>query len=244
MKIYLYDGTWIGFLTLLETIYLGKIDLEGSSILNLRLLNKNLPLYYEEITSSTERALLFYNHLKKTLPTEFFKKLYIYYLCDQAQLEKPLIRVIKGTEKDPLFWKNITLEDPLVLHQTEKSLWRECHRFKGILRFKSGPNGILLAIIEPKFNILPLLYKHFVRRFPQESFYIYDRLRRLLFSYRNCQSKIMWVEELKLDESLEDAFEDLWKEYFKEIAVPERKCSKRQRNKLPLRLRKNMPEFY
>ncbi|MCS7150591.1 MAG: hypothetical protein N2Z40_06795 [Caldimicrobium sp.] len=44
-----------------------------------------------EITSN------FYNHLKVVLPEELFKKIYIYYHCDQAQIELALVRVIKKT---------------------------------------------------------------------------------------------------------------------------------------------------
>ncbi|MEN3039635.1 MAG: TIGR03915 family putative DNA repair protein, partial [Candidatus Kryptonium sp.] len=211
---------------------------------NRRLSKENTLLFQEEINSSLEIASTFYNHLKVALPEELFKKIYIYYLCDQAKIEITLVKVIRKTLSNRDYWRDITAEDSHRLYQVEREFWRENHRYKGILRFYESQDGVLFAIMEPKYNILPILYKHFVRRFPRERFYILDKRRNILFKYTQMRPELLWVDEVLINEMpLKDEYVEYWKKFFSEIAVPERISFERQRNKLPLRVRKYMTEF-
>ncbi|HSA34671.1 MAG TPA: TIGR03915 family putative DNA repair protein, partial [bacterium] len=45
----------------------------------------------------------------------------------------------------------------------------EAHRLTGLARFARVDEGLLLALMEPRHLILPLIAPHFIRRFPAES---------------------------------------------------------------------------
>lgn len=51
----------------------------------------------------------------------------------------------------------------------------EAHHYKGFVRFRELKNKTLFAKIEPKHAVLPCIAEHFVDRFPQENWVIYDK---------------------------------------------------------------------
>lgn len=245
MQILIYDGTFYGFLTVIKLLFLGKKPLDNVQIKNLRITKIKSGLFTERIISEPKVAKEFYEYLRKILPDEVFKKIYIYYLCDTARLELPLIRVLKEIEKNPLIWKNITHKDVNRLYQAEKNFQREKHRYLGVLRFIELPEKILFSWFEPKFNILPCIYKYFVNRFPNENFIIFDNFRKLIFIYLEKKISFFFIDNFKVEISHNiDPLVSLWKTYLKEISIPERINFERQRNRLPLKLRKYLPEFW
>ncbi|MCS7279344.1 MAG: TIGR03915 family putative DNA repair protein [Thermodesulfobacteriaceae bacterium] len=246
MKIFYYDGTLEGFLTLLHLLVLKKEFLQEVLIKNLRIFPKESNLFAEYIPTNFELAKKFNFYLKNILPEEFYKKIYLYYLCDTSQLEMPLVRVLrKLIYENKNFYKNLLDEDINKLYKAEKSFHREKHRFLGLLRFIELPDKTLWAKFAPKFNLLPKLWNHFVRRFPKENMIIFDTLRKLIFIYREKNKGLFWIDGLEIEIlPTIDPFIKLWQTYFREIAVPERKSYKRQRERLPLRFRKFLPEFY
>ncbi len=244
MQILVYDGTFCGFLTVINLLFLGKKPLDNVQIENSRITRIKSGLFTEKIISKPEIAKNFYEYLRKNLPIEFFKKIYLYYLCDTAKIEISLIRVLKEIEKNPIIWKNITHTDVNRLYQVEKNFRREKHRYLGVLRFIELPERILFSWFEPKFNILPCIYKHFINRFPNENFIIFDNFRKLIFIYLKKKMGLFFVDNLEIEISYNvDPFISFWRTYLKEISIPERINFERQRNRLPLKLRKYLPEF-
>ncbi len=104
-----------------------------------------------------------------------------------------------------------------------RAVQNETHFFREFLRFQEVQKepSLLLAIIEPKHRIIPLLTEHFADRFIEEWFIIYD-------------------EELS---EQQEEYVDLWKTFFDKIVIKERINKKLQTNMLPLRYRKHMTEF-
>ncbi|MEN2985446.1 MAG: TIGR03915 family putative DNA repair protein [Thermodesulfovibrionaceae bacterium] len=240
-----YDGTFEGFLTLLNNFVLEEKSLDGIKIQNAKFIQPQSELFYEEVVTNSEIAKNFFHYLKKNLPKELFEKIYIYYLCDTAKLEIPLINILREIEKNPNIWQDFSYDEVIKLHKAEKAFYRERHRWFGFLRFIELPNRVLFAKFEPKFNVLPKLWFHFVRRFPNEKLIIFDSLRKLLFLYKDRKKELIWMDDFEIEVSLEtDLFVTLWKSYFSQIAIPERQSYERQRNKIPLRIRKFLPEFW
>ncbi|NSW75948.1 MAG: TIGR03915 family putative DNA repair protein [Candidatus Atribacteria bacterium] len=245
MSVVVYDGTFEGFLTLLAVLFPEERSLEGLRIENERLAPRESDLFAEHIITQPELARAFYGQLRKTIPREVFQKLPLFYLCDQARVEIPLIRVLRASTKRPSIWKDLTNEHNMHLYRAERAFHRERHRWLGLLRFVELENRLLFARFEPSLNVLPQLSQHFTRRFPNENFLIFDSRRKLLFSFQHQRGTLLWVDDLKLSKSPgEDPFARLWQTYFTEIAVPERKNYTRQRGKLPLRVRPFLTEFW
>ncbi|MGC9141210.1 MAG: TIGR03915 family putative DNA repair protein [Caldimicrobium sp.] len=246
MQIVLYDGTPFSFLTLLYEYVLEKREEPIPKIYNLLLRKERAGLFTKEISPDYNKALKLKEILRAHLGEPFLKRLYHFYLCDSAFLEETLIKGLRRALENPEIVSHITDEDFGKLARAEKELFRERHQWLGMLRFIEVTKGILLAVYEPKFNTTPLLTSHFMKRFPQERFVIFDSLRKILFSYRVFNEKEIFfgrVENFEFEIAENDAFIELFKTYFNKIAIPERKSLKRQRQKVPLRIRKFLVEF-
>lgn len=245
MSVVVYDGTFEGFLTLLAVLFPEERPLEGLRVQNERLGPAEGDLFAEHIPTKPELARAFYGQLKQMLPREFWQKLPLLYLCNQAQVEIPLLWVLRESLKRPSIWKDLTNEHTLHLYRAERAFHRERHRWLGLLRFVELENRLLFARFEPSLNVLPQLARHFTRRFPNENFLIFDSRRKLLFAFEQKREALFWVDDLKISAlPQEDPFAQLWQTYFTEIAVPERKSYTRQRGKLPLRVRPFLTEFW
>ncbi|WP_297214109.1 MULTISPECIES: TIGR03915 family putative DNA repair protein [Thermodesulfovibrio] len=243
MQTIYYDGTLEGFLTLLYRYVHQQIPFDGIIIKNSRLHSSELDLFSFQIYTEIETAKKYYKYLSSKLPKEIFRKIYLYYLCDSAKIEDALIRVLRQSYENPSIW--YTLDSDIVkLNNAERMFRREKHRWLGFLRFTELPDKVLFAKFEPKFNVLPKLWLHFVKRLPNEKIIIFDSLRKLLFANSGKYRRLLWADGFEVDISSEiDSFINLWQRYFKDIAIPERLSYERQRNRLPLRFRRFLSEF-
>jgi probable DNA metabolism protein len=66
----------------------------------------------------------------------------------------------------------------LTVFQTAKKVWREKHRMEAFVRFQRTADGLYYAIIEPDYNVLPLIAEHFQTRYADQRWMIYDARRR------------------------------------------------------------------
>jgi len=143
------------------------------------------------------------------------------------------------------------LADPAVarIMELSRAVGNAEHHYLGFLRFIEIPGNILLARYAPKPRLTELIMPHFVDRFPEERFVIWDTVRNVAGVHVPGQNYIM----LKLTEAqvaiLQQYAEDnleaeqLWKTFVESISIKERENKKLQRNNIPLHYRTYMPEF-
>lgn len=246
MAIYLYDGTWEAYLTLLHklTFDADETSLDGK-VYNLRLSKKvSFPLFCERIEPSESRIKELKEYISEFGDRALLKDLYYWYLCDKAEFEIPLTRCLRKLKEDPQVFQRPHLVEAVKLQKAKKALFRERHRWLGFLRFYSPKMGVLFAYFEPANNVLPLIGNHFLKRFPRERIVIVDTLRGLLFIGQRERFNLLFLEDWEIDpKAIKDPFVELWKTYFNEIAVPERINRERQKSRVPLKLRPFLPEF-
>lgn len=123
-------------------------------------------------------------------------------------------------------------------------LERESHLLKGFVRF-SAVDKVLVAEIEPKNYVLPLLVEHFCQRYPEEQFLIYDRTHSMGLVYQPYQFAIIAIEDFKipkLDEE-EKSFRELWQLFYKTIKIEERHNPKGRMSHMPKRYWKHLTEL-
>ncbi len=133
----------------------------------------------------------------------------------------------------------------------KRAVQNETHFFREFLRFQEVQKdpSLLLAVIEPKNRIIPLLTEHFADRFMEEWFIIYDKTHlEASFHQKDGTWEVRLLTEkeaLKLEELSEqkEDYVDLWKTFFRQIAIAERTNKKLQTSMLPLHYRKHMTEF-
>lgn len=119
----------------------------------------------------------------------------------------------------------------------EKFVEHETHKFKGFLRFKELKGGILYATIEPDNNIILFLSKHFKQRLQNEFWIIEDKKRQLISIYDKnnfyiTSSEFFNILDKELSEAEED-IENLWKNFYKTIAIKERTNYRCRMNFMP-----------
>ena len=126
----------------------------------------------------------------------------------------------------------------------ERHLLGECHLLLGFVRF-SDYGGKLASVITPKNFVLPFLARHFISRFSQEDFLIYDKTHKAALVYQNCEAQIIPVDSLEFlaaDET-EETYRELWKQFYNTIAIKERYNPKCRMTHIPKRYWENMVEM-
>ena len=123
-------------------------------------------------------------------------------------------------------------------------LKRESHLLKGFIRF-SVFNNALVAEIEPKNYVLPLLTQHFCERYPEEHFLIHDKTHGMALIYQPHRHAIVPIDDLEVPEAdeAELTFRELWRIFYDTIAVEGRFNPKCRMSHMPKRYWKYMTEF-
>ena len=128
--------------------------------------------------------------------------------------------------------------DPLV--------WRETHRIMELLRFTPDSEGILTARCAPDNYVLPALGAYFLARFIELPWAIIDEKRGLCLLRKQGEKPqiIEWneTEENAKQEAETDEWEELWKHYHKTINNEDRYNPKLQKQLMPQRYWKYLPE--
>lgn len=162
---------------------------------------------------------------------------------------KLMQRIFKGT---PNILKNYGDRDVLYFAKTLKKINRERHRMKAFVRFSKCANGLFFAMIEPDFNVLPLIATFFRNRYADQSWLIYDIRRRYGILYDQTSVREVHLTmaagiqptaalSFSLDER-DELFKRLWKLYFKSTNITARRNLKLHVQHVPKRYWKYLVE--
>lgn len=130
----------------------------------------------------------------------------------------------------------------------QRNVSNESHSFREFLRFSESEQGILIAKIRPKNQVLPILAGHFTDRFPEENFVIIDEVHEMGVFHEKHKAWYLSpltqevIEKIWLTNAHSD-YEKLWKTFFRTIAIKDRENYRCQRNMCALRFRDYMLEF-
>ena len=129
--------------------------------------------------------------------------------------------------------------------ETEAKFQHEIHRMMGLLRFTPNENGEFIARCAPDFNILKELAVYFTARFGETAWSIIDEKRGLILRRLSGEkAKIHVSEETAVQNSpSSDEWEELWKHYHKTINNEDRDNPELQRQFMPKRYWKYLPEM-
>lgn len=143
--------------------------------------------------------------------------------------------------------------DVLAVLNNSRKVSYEASRMRQFVRFQKAVDGTYFAMMEPLYDVLPLAIGHFVDRFADSRFIIYDRARGYGFFYDgNELHRIVLSSDAphmvtgNLDETIADTdeamFKKLWRTYFNATAIPERTNPRKQRQDMPRRFWKYLTE--
>ena len=231
-KIYLYDGNYYSLLALIIELIKNKIkplNIICEKKYEVNLLDETIYL----------EANLKNNEILKKLPKSIMHTIWYIFLSDSKDKELLIYEFIKLSfkYKEEVFrYRNIDTVNQIL--KITKYVGSEAHKLKGFLRFKHINSKFYYGEIEPNNNVIYILAHHFKERL-NEPWIIHD-LKRNIYAIYDLK-KVSYFNNIQLKEMAlsidnnELEYEDLWKTFFKTIAIKERKNLKCQMNFMPKR---------
>lgn len=250
--IYLYDGSFPGFLCCLFNSFERRhFDIRLSTREHFQ-----EDIFSQKIAIPTEsdKAERVKQGLIKRVGSAAFHDFYKVYLSENPNAIQAIFVIAVRVFKENIdFLKNHA--DPFIhtFHSTLRQVNRERHRMKAFVRFKEDMQGYYFATIEPDFNVLPLIIRFFKKRYADQPWIIYDIRRNYGASY-NLQSitevrlqAVEATERLPANQEIplsqhENYYEQLWKSYFHSTNIVERRNMKLHLRHVPKRYWKYLPE--
>ena len=236
-----YDGSFEGYLTALFVLFNEYGYLKKPLDVVISAQDVQHELFAETVCVETQfdRADRVLQRLEPQLGKAGIQQLLMVYLSELSDWETCLLAVIRYALQHPQQNVLSNYAHPQIMRLAEivKSVSRERHRMLAFVRFELMQNGIYFARVEPDFNVLPLIGKHFQRRYQDQQWAIYD-LRRDYGIYYNGQA-LQIIGDVDFSASnyaeTETLYQALWQGYFHHVNIPERRNLKLHLQYLPRR---------
>jgi len=132
--------------------------------------------------------------------------------------------------------------DTIAVHNAAYKVWREIERLKGLLRF-FPQDDVYTARCAPDHFILPTLAQYFSARFGEFSWAVIDEKRALRLSRLPPENVKLARETEYAPAAGGDEWEDLWRHYHNTINNESRNNPNLQRQFMPKRYWKYLPEM-
>lgn len=247
----LYDGSWEGLLTGIFEYFEYKLSVDAVYTEHQQ---ASYSLFAEphHVITNAEKVNRVSKGLISKVGKEGLTELWHVYLSELPQAPLLILKTAVyylSENKNSRF--NYGHQEVLAVKQIVKSVSRERHRMKAFIRFQKLKSEQFFALIEPDFNVLPLIQKHFQDRYADQEWIIYDAKRKYGLSYDlQAVHEFTFTEDLKLSqqtialqwEEHEDLYSDLWKRYFDAVNIKERKNLKLHLQHVPRRYWKYLNE--
>lgn len=191
--------------------------------------------------------------LQKKLPKDWMRKFYCTFLSETPDAYISLFEFACYIfSNNPGAETNYGNEHVLAVAQTAKKVEREKHRMEAFIRFQHTADGMFYCGIDPDFNVLPLIMRHFKERYADQQWIIYDIKRHygLFYDMEKVEEVCMQDAAIKtltkpaanmLSEK-EATYATLWKDYFKSTNIVARKNTKLHVQHVPKRYWKYLTE--
>ncbi len=247
----IYDGTFDGFLTCVFNVY--ELKLNSVTFQRPNHVQESLFGNSTEIPTDLEKADRVWKGIKSNTSATGSSRLFNAFLSEQTQVESLLLDYIQQAFKSQIHIDSDFSNDTVLkVSQIAKSVGREKHRMEAFVRFKLTTDGIYFANIEPDFDVLPLISKHFERRYADQKWIIYDLKRQYGLYYDLTRVEVMQLSlpdnydptktTLDFFTTSEIEFQTLWQDYFESTNIPSRKNIKLHVQHVPKRYWKYLSE--
>ncbi len=240
--IYYYDGTFDGLMCcVFESVY------EREEPIAIEIIGHEQSTLFsvKEIYTDEEKAMRVKKSIPKKIGLEAKEMVEEAYLSCMENKELKILEFLKlGYKTGSKVCSMLTTSPVTEIKKANLFLSREAHLFTGFIRF-SEFDGVLLSVINPKNNVLPLISEHFCDRFSGETFMIFDKTHKVALVYKDGKAEYKNVDDIK-EPPLgpeEKMYRSMWKKFFDTIGIKERLNRKCQMSHLPLRYRSDMNEF-
>lgn len=251
MTTIVYDGTYNGWLTAVFEVYeykLGHVYFAKGPHINA---SAFAPPHH--VQTNDVKAARVLKGLEQKVSEETLKCIYKTFLSEIKHVEDTLLRFVQyvfaskqNVETD---YSNNAV---LFVTQTARKVHREKHRMEAFVRFQLTKDNLYYAVIEPDYNVLPLLIDHFEKRYADQRWLIYDTKRKYGIYYDletvtyvsiNFSSSSKSTNSItSISDENEDLFQHLWRRYFSSVNIKARKNMRLHIQHMPKRYWKHLTE--
>ncbi len=248
--VYLCEDTPDGIFTAIYDVWAAKLHPDTFSIRVERYYSMELFVKYRYVQTDIEKAVKVARSVSNRISPEVYDMIYKAALSYEEGKAEYIYNFLKLAFRHGSCVVGMYAEDVVCkMFELRRNVDNEWHSFREFIRFHDLPQGILLAKIHPKNQVLSLIANHFADRFPDENFVVLDEVHDMgLFHEQRKQWYLAPLEKELLEEIWERQscaeYESLWKTFFDSIAIKERKNYRCQRNLCSLRYRDYMIEFH
>lgn len=240
---YLYDGSFEGLLTCIYHHYYRD---RASGIFHEKSYQQTMLGGFFKVDTDREKAARVYEAIEKKISPYDLRRVYKAFLCEEENKEYMILQyVVMGFKVGSSI--SMLHGNPVVfaVQAMEKKINVEKERMLQFVRFSVLSNNVLYAEIEPDHDVTELIAEHFCDRYKNDPFIIRDVKRnKALVAYQKKWYITDFSEkELPALSDDERQYQRLWKQYFENIAIMERKNSRCQRNFMPQRYWKHLTEM-
>lgn len=245
----IYDGSFNGFLTAIfaafeEKLNVADIQKNGKG-------QNGLFSETETIFTNVEKAKRVWNGIRSK-NYNAITNIYFAFLSEEEGVELLLYSYIKKLMAAKN--KQSDYSDGVVLRvsQLAKSVGREKHRMEAFVRFQLTKDNIYFANIEPDFDVLPLISKHFRNRYADQQWLIYDVKRRygIFYNLEGVEIVSLDLNEIHFNRTRKSKvfaeneydYQELWNNYFKSTNIKSRINRKLHTQHVPKRYWKYLSE--
>lgn len=251
MKTIVYNGSFKGFLCAVFDVYEYKF-----TDVNIVPEHKHQPSLFAEphiVNFDLRHSDRVWKGLQKKLTKEAQDQVYRTFLSELDGIENTLLQYIQYAFASDVFMEeDFSNAAVLTVGQTAKKVWKEMHRMQAFVRFQRTADELYYAVIEPDYNVLPLIAAHFQSRYADQRWMIYDACRKygLYYDLNNVSTVQIQFSDAAAggknistvyDEN-ETIYQELWKQYYKSVNIAARKNTKLHIQQMPRRYWKHMPE--
>lgn len=243
MRDYIYDGTFEGLLT---CVYHHYYTDRANGIFTKDNYQANMFCSYMEVETNPAKAQRVYDAIQNKISDYDLRSVYRAFLSSIPGKEMIILKYIvfgfrKGSSVSSLHGNPIVNDFQAIL----KKVSVETERMLQFVRFSVMEGDVLYAEIEPDHDVLELIHTHFCDRFKNEPFIIRDVGRdKAMIAYQKHWYISSFDDDMVPAISSEEAdYRSLWKTFFDNIAIKERKNSRCQRQFMPERYWKHLTEM-
>lgn len=248
----IYDGTFDGILTAVFEVFEYRYQ-DVSVISQQNYLSENMFAEKHEVFTDHIKSQRVLNKLEQNIGKAGCSDLLKLFFSEHPQMEDLFLYVVKrlvqSPEKDIM--QNFADERTFEISKILKSMRREIHRMHAFVRFERMQDDVYFAKVEPDFNVLPLIFKHFKVRYADQKWMIVDIKRNFGVFYdlenvhffvpeEDQRQNFLAADPFRHDE--ENHFQAMWQKYFIRTGITSRKNMKLHIQHVPKRYWKYLTE--
>ena len=254
MTTLLYDGSFEGLMTAVFEVFEYKYDVV-EIIAQENYTQQDFFAETHEVITNLEKADRVLKKLEENIGRQGISQLMTVYFSERKDLERLILSAVRHSINHPKLniLKDLANDDILEISKICKSVGRERHRMTAFVRFEFLQDEVYFAKIEPDFNVLPLIKKHFKERYADQKWMIFDLKRYYGIFYDLKEVQFFYPDESQMQNfrnsgnfhhDEEKKYQTLWQRYFTKTNIPERKNMKLHLQHVPKRYWKYLTEKF